>query len=262
MAWKEERGAGRAAVAGAHTLAHSDDAKSRVHEATKVAGRSWVKPLVAGVAGVVLVVGGVVVAQALTGGDDGREPAADQGSPSVRPTPTPSPTPSTPTPEEILDQSQPAGTWKLTRVGKTQTERGGRVKPFKFREQDNNWTFATEGCTDEVCRGTVSSTSGNTFSYVWDGDQLVVKHPKSDLVSREEKVACYDRDTGEILPIEESAARYTYHYSYSPFTGSATELTGTSTVRIDYEFFGTCTPDSDDIVEYAYEWRLHRLDAS
>ena len=85
MAWKETRGTSRVALAAARHVAHSDDAKTRTDEATRLPVRSPRPRVLAGVgavksrrllaiagasAAVVVVVGGTAAVVAATGSDD------------------------------------------------------------------------------------------------------------------------------------------------------------------------------------------------
>jgi hypothetical protein len=235
-------------LAGARHVAHADDAKGRSDEASRPPGRS-LRPRVLAGAGVALVVLALIAFLLMRGGDKPTDRAA-----LVDVEPTPSSSPRSPTPADVLTESAPTGVWKVVVVGRTLTTRGGQTKPLKQREDPIMWTFPAAACSDTQCSGTVSSSSGKEFSFTWDGQRLVVA--REDAVYRNKKEACVDTDTGVVQPIEQSAARITWHYHYNPFVGSASRLVGTSVTRTTYEFFGTCEPHDSDTVKATYEWRM------
>lgn len=253
MAWKDARGSTRVAVTGVRQVAHADDsgsrAKSRHDESTRAAQRSLSPRVLVG-AGAVLVVLALVAFLAFRGGDSG----VAAGTPSTTPAPTASASPTGPSPVEVLTASAPAGTWKLVMVGRSTTTRGGKTTPFHARGQATTWTFPAAQCSDQSCEGVITSSSGRTFPFTWDGNRLVVTH--DDTVRHDKKRACIDNDTGQVLPIDESAATATYHDRFSPFKGSADRLVSTDRIRTTYEFFGTCHPGPDDTVLTVYDWVL------
>ena len=252
MSWEETRGAARVAVAGARSVAHADDAKARSDEATRLPARSLRPRVLAGV-GVAVVVLALIAFLAFRGDADKADPAA-----SAKVGSTPSATPSAPTPAELLTEAAPSGVYKVTIVGRTTTLRGGQTRPNKERGDPLRWTLPAAACSDTQCSGTISSSSGNTFPFTWDGRRLAVTHP--DDVTRNKKEACVDTETGAVQPIEEAAARITWHYHYGSFVGTSDLLVGTSVTRTTYEFFGTCEPGPTDPVKAVYEWRLTRVE--
>jgi hypothetical protein len=248
VAWEETRGSTSVAVASARQVAHADDAKSRVDEASRLPTRS-LRPRVLVGAGVGLAVLGLVAFLVLRGGDEESPEAA-------APEPTSEPTGAAPaeqTAAEVLAGSVPSGEWRVVQKADQQIQRNGASQPFKAREE-NTWTFPAADCSDAVCSGVIQSSSGRTFAFSWNGRKLDVT--RTETVSRDKKRACIDRTTGEVLDIAESAARVTYRYSYSPLTGTPDRMTGKQTTRISYEFFGTCTPGPTDIVRYTYKWTM------
>ena len=62
-------------------------------------------------------------------------------------------------------------------------------------------------CSETQCSGTISSSSGKTFAFSWDGRKLVVT--RENTTRRDKKQACVNKETGEVQPIETSAARAT-----------------------------------------------------
>ena len=247
MAWEETRGSTRAAVGPTRQLAHADDAKARVDEATRLPRRS-LRPRVLAGAGAGLAVVGLVAFLALRGGDAESERAS-----APEPSAEPSAAEAEPTASEVLAGSVPAGEWRVVVKDGRQIHRSGASEPVEGREE-NSWTFPAADCSDTMCSGTLESSSGRSFTFTWNGRKLDVT--RTETVSRDKKRACIDRDTGEVMPIEESAARATYHFSYQPFTGTPERMTSEQTTRMSYEFFGTCTPGPADIVRFTWQWTM------
>lgn len=254
MAWEETRGASRVVVASARHVAHADDAKARTDEASRMPVRSM-RPRVLAGAGAAVVVLALIALVAFRGDADEADRAA-----LAKPKATPSATPSAPTRAQVLTEAAPSGVYRLVIVGRTTTTRGGQTKPLKERDDPMTWTLPAADCSDTQCSGTITSSSGNTFPFTWDGRRLAVTH--ADDVSRNNKAACVDTETGAVQPIAESAARTTWHYHYGSFVGTADRLVGTSVTRTTYEFFGTCKPSPSDQVKATYEWRLTPAESS
>jgi hypothetical protein len=252
--WEETRGASRVVVAGARNLAHADDAKSRADEASRLPVRS-IRPRVLAGAGAAVVVLALIAFLAFRGDADKADPAA-----LAKVQATPSATPSAPTPADVLTEAAPTGVYKVVIVGRTTTTRGGQTKPLKERDDPLTWTLPVAECSDTQCSGTITSSSGNTFPFTWDGRRLAVT--REDDVTRNKKEACIDTETGAVMPIAESAARITWHYHYGQFVGTPDRLVGSSVTRTTYEFFGTCEPSPDDQVKATYEWRLTPVETS
>jgi hypothetical protein len=254
MAWKETRGSSRVALAAARHVAHADDAKARTDEATRLPTRSLRPRVLAGV-GASVVVLALVAFLAVRGGaaDDETHPAA-----LVESTPSASATPTEPTPADVLEESHPSGVWKLVIVGRTTTTRGGTTTPLKGKGDPVEWTFPAASCSDTQCSGTISSSSGREFPFSWDGRRLDVT--RTGLVEHGKKQACVDVETGEPRPIETSADRITYRFSYGPFTGGPGRMTAKATTRISYEWFGDCEPHATDPVRETYAWVLTPID--
>ena len=214
MSWEETRGSAHVAVGSARRFAHADDAKSRADEATRLPTKTLRPRLLTGV-GAGAAVLGLVAFLAFRGGDaaeaDRAKPVAERSSPSA--------SPSEATQEEVMAESAPQGEWRVTTFGRTLTTRGGSTRKFKDVGDPVFWTFPDGSCTATGCSGTISSSSGKTFAYTWNGRRLVVT--REDDMRRDPKRACIDRDTGEVQPIESSASRATYRYRLGPFTGTA-----------------------------------------
>lgn len=258
MAWKEARGSTRVVVAVARSVAHSDDAKSRTHDASSLARRGFPrKLLIGGIALALVVVGGVVAVFALGGEDSSpakRTALIDVPSPSI------SAAAAGPSPEETMASSQPAGVWRAQVVGRTSVTRSGATKPYRHKEKATRWTFSSDSCNAAGCSGKVSSNSGSDFDYTWNGRKLVVV--RKGLTSTTDKLACVDPDTGQPVPIADAAARDTYTYAFAPFTGSATSMTSRIIVNVSTEFFGTCKATPDDTVKFIEDQVIAQLQVS
>ncbi len=253
MAWEEARGSSRVVVAAAHQVAHADDAKSRVDEASRLPTKS-LRPRVLTAVGVGVALLVLVAVLALRGGDDAdpdRVALVDDEA-------TPSAAPSEPTPAEVLAESQPSGDWKLVIFDRTVVQRDGTTRKLNTKGDSVTWTFPAVACSDSQCSGTITSSSGREFPFTWNGDRLRVTRP--DKVERDVKRPCVDTVTGEEEPIAVSAFRTTNHYSLKPFTGSASRLTAPATTRVTYEVFGTCKVSPQDDVLGTYEWVMTRKD--
>ncbi len=249
MTWEDTRGASRVVVTGVRQVAHADDAKSRVDEASRLPTKS-LRPRVLVGAGAAVVVLALIAFLMLRGGEDTTDRAALTKAPV---TPSAS-TPIEPTAAEVLRESAPSGVFKLVIVGVSSTTRGGQTTPLKDRSDPVKWTLPVADCSDTQCSGTISSSSGRTFPFTWDGRRLLVA--LDDSAERDKKRACVDIQTGEVRPIETSAARLTWHYHYGPFTGSPERFVSRSVTRTTYEFFGDCEPQPGDDVKAVYEWRM------
>jgi hypothetical protein len=249
VAWEETRGTARVSVGSAHRLAHADDAKSRADEASRLPVRSLPRRMLAGAGLAVLALVAFLALRGGDGGDGGDETgvraAAEIASPSV--------TPGEPSPAELLAQSLPTGSWRVVVEGDEQILRNGTTSHFKAREV-NTWTFPVADCSDSVCAGTVESSSERSFPFTWNGRKLDVTRP--DTVTKDKKRACIDQVTGQVMPIDEAAARVTYHYAFGPFTGTGHRMTSKETTRLTYEFFGTCHATPNDTVSYTYKWTM------
>jgi hypothetical protein len=252
MSWEETRGSAHGAVGASRQLAHADDAKSRVDESSRLPTKS-LRPRVLTAVGAVVAVLVLVAFLALRGGlDDDVDRAA-----LVDEVATPSATPSEPTPAEVLAESQPSGDWKLVIFNRTLTQRDGTTRPNKGKSDPATWTFPAAACSDAQCSGSITSSSGREFPFTWDGEKLRVTRPET--TERDKKRACIDEDTGQVMPIQESAARATWHYSLNPFVGSAEQMTSKAVTRVTFEFFGTCTPSPTDEVRGDFEWVMTRI---
>jgi serine/threonine-protein kinase len=258
MAWKDTRGSTRSVITTTRSMVHADDAKSRTDDAHSAARRGFPRKLLIGGAVLALVVVGGVVAVFALNGDD--SPTSAGRAVAVVPTPSVSPVAEEPTPEDVLAESLPTGLWRAQIVGRSKVLRDGTTQPFDYHEKATRWTFASDACTAHVCTGTVSSTSGSDFDYTWNGRKLVVV--REGLTSTSDKAACVDTETGEPVPITEAAARDTFDYAFSPFTGSATSMTSKLVIQVSTEYFGTCKPTPKDTVRFLEEQVITQLQKS
>lgn len=254
MAWEETRGQARVSVGVTRQVAHADDAKSRVDEVPRVQMRALRPRVLAGVGAGALVLA-LVAAFALRGGEEKADTAAP-----IEPSATPSPSATAPTAAEVLEESSPSGTWRLVVTGISTTTRGGDTSPLEYRDDPVEWTFPAASCTDAQCTGSITSSSGSEFPFSWDGRNLSVQ--RTNTVQRGKKAACVDIVTGEVRPIEQSAARLTWTYRYGSFSGSAKRMVARSTTRTSYEFFGDCEPQPGDEVKATFKWVLTPLETT
>ena len=196
MAWEETRGTSRVALAAARHVAHADDAKTRTDEATRLPVRSPRPRLLVG-AGAALVVLALVAFLALRGGADDTRAAALVKHPFGLPAAV------GPSPPRFSGNHIPLGCGSWSSSAAPSTTRGGTTKPLKG-EGGPVMDLPAASCSDTRCTGTITSSSGRTFPFTWDGHRLVVTH--SDLLERGKKSACVDTVTGEVQPIALSAA--------------------------------------------------------
>jgi len=159
---------------------------------------------------------------------------------------------------ESITQSQPMGRWRAQVIGRSQLLRSGVRVPLDYRQQPTTWTFTSESCSADGCTGTVSSSSGRSFPYTWDGRELVVDRRLTD---KSGKVACFD-ESGDSVPIPEGAASHTYRYSFGSFAGSADRLTSRLVIEISTEFSGSCQATPDDPLTYVEDQVLRKLPES
>jgi hypothetical protein len=249
MAWKDARGSTHVVVSTVRHVAHSDDAKSRTHDASQLARKGFPRKLLVGGTSLGLVVAAVVVALAVNGrGDDPPRQIAAVGGTSVSAAPSPSSEPAVASPEDVMAQSQPSGVWKAQTIGRFSINRAGARKKTTYKDKATRWTLTSSSCTADGCTGTIASTSGNSFVYQWSGQRLVVTREDETFVDK--KRACVDLDTGEVMPIAQSAARVTYHYVFGAFHGTGGTMTSRVTTTFTYEFFGDCHATPDDTMTY------------
>ena len=261
--------AGGAAVvasgAGATVVAHG--LPPAVTATTQVAvktGRRVAPKLIAAGGAAVVAAAAVVTAVVLTSSDD--EPDASGASPT-------STAPSSLSPEEIADQQRqekqdaletavPDGRYWFKWENVSTQRDGTDLKPD--RESGGPWRFDASGCTASRCQGAIDAGKGGAdLTFTWDGTTLDIS--RDPTVEKNDKEACVDTVTGETLPIEESAARWTAKYSYPPVPlrpgpdGSLpATFSVTRTAHYTWEFFGTCEKGPQDIVLQRSTWTFSR----
>lgn len=252
MTWEDPRPAMRAATGAARQVAHAEDAKHRIDEAsaTRViaaprARPKWLAPVLAGAAVMVVLAG--AGALALTGGSDSADPSPEPPGTTAAESPTAEPTEGT-----AVEDTQPRGVYTVTSKLLPTDLRGGGTRK-EAGAKPATWTFKPDGCTDTECVGTIKSSSGAKISYVYDGTGL--KLAREPVTSPKE--ACVDTVTGEVRPIEESAAIHHYKYSYDPLRfqpgepGEPPQLASWRVRgRVTIDFFGDCEPDPTNPVQY------------
>ncbi|AXT85682.1 hypothetical protein C6I20_11100 [Aeromicrobium sp. A1-2] len=135
--------------------------------------------------------------------------------------------------EKAFADAAPDGAWSLKSTivtTKFSGEKAGDTSTV-------TWTFASD-CAALTCAGSITSSSGNTFGYTWDGAALQIA---SKTESAEEKCIAYA--TGEEIP--GSSVHAEFVNTYSPWTSSTsatppTELAGTSTLVKTFSDYVNC----------------------
>jgi serine/threonine-protein kinase len=224
--------------------------------------RVGVKTLVAAGATAAVVVAGVVVGLTLADNDDGASDAG--GAPTSEPTLSEAEQRAIEREEKIeeLETAVPTGRYRYQWKGVETRRDGGKANR---QTAEGTWNFSAPDCTARGCTGSISSnTPGASLTFTWDGTTMAVD--RKPAVERGEKAACVDTVTGEVLPIEESAARWTAAYEYQPAEvtpgpdGTLPDrfrLTREATVT--WEFFGTCEKGPHDTVATSATWVLTRV---
>lgn len=148
-------------------------------------GRRMSKTAIAGIAAAVVLVGGGATAVALSGGDDDPEPVASD----TTETAESSSPPEEPEPDPVVD-TVPSGEYTYRSVV-TKTESAA----YKVGDETVRiWTIEADCTSATSCGGTITSTSGSTFEFVWDGKKMV--RPMND-PSFTQQGTCSDDVTGE-----------------------------------------------------------------
>ena len=213
--------------------------------------------LIGGVAAAVVLVGGGVAVASRGGDDNSNSAAPDAGSSSAAADATPSDD-AVAVDEPTLEELQPTGVWDLNQDGTKEIHRDGSRKAVTF--DPATWTITPIGCTATECNGTIKSSGGAEYTYVWSGTEMILHR---DALT-EPKAACVDTASGQPKPIEEAAAIARTTYKYPTFVvtldadGVPTTLTGASKSTTKYRFFGTCEPSPKDVVGYAGPFTVTR----
>jgi hypothetical protein len=143
----------------------------------------------------------------------------------------------------VPQDSAPGGVWKISFVHGTYTTRGGTTKKVT-KSPPSVWTFQPSSCNAQTCVGIISSSSGRTFPYTWDGHALVV----TSKPIRNKRQACVTISTGVVEPFEQGSASDVHVQKIGPFTGSATRMTASESEKVSYKFYGDCKPGDTDTV--------------
>ena len=182
-----------------------------------------------GVAVAALIAGTAVAVPVLTSDDDDAaagsagQPGGTEGDP---PTATEPPKPT-------FEELAPSGTYRFTQTTISSNVPGEKVGSTVTRV----WTFNAT-CRQSACHGTISSTSGATFRYGWDGDELLVTAPQGGVSYREGPCADH-HGNGE--PVPGSHFKETTVVAFGPLTatspsaeGPPERFSGIQTKRITY----------------------------
>lgn len=240
MTWEDARGGGfKTAARGAHMVAHHEQAKSRHDEShglkTHGAGRKWLVGAGAAVTVAVVVVAVTVVAHGSSGKSAAASPTAPRTGVAASTAPSASAEPAAAV--VTVADTQPVGRYVL-HTSERQTERGGgHVGPVK---QKFRWTIKSDGCTATTCTGTIASSSGALYTYVWDGGTLTMSRPP---VTSDKQVCTFD--DGSSAPLSEAAYSTTSTYVIPPTSVAVTDrppdvIKGSYRYNVEYKHFGDC----------------------
>lgn len=257
-----------AAGGGAATTVVAEGLPSAVTATTQVAvrtGRRVAPKLVAAAGAATVVAAGVVTAVVLTSSSGDGE-GSDTAPPTSETTSLSAEQLAEQQREEhvaALEAAVPGGRYFFDWVNVATRRDGSDMKPDK--EHGGPWVFDASGCTAGGCHGTITSgtSGGASLTFTWDGRVLDIT--RKPTVEPGDKEACVDTTTGEVLPIEESAARWTATYAYPPVRlrpGADGALPATfavtRTAKYTWEFFGTCEKGSQDVVRQRSTWTFSR----
>ena len=160
---------------------------------------------------------------------------------------------------EDLEAGVPLGVYEWRSPPTVNRLRNGSTS----RDEPSNgtWRFPNVGCTPQRCAGTVTSSSGSTWNFQWDGASLSIRRPSQ----RTDRTACVDTATGEPVPIEESSAIASYQYDVGPVTvkrgrdeGAPAGFRFSYDATASYKFFGTCEEQPTDVVGWTSDLILTR----
>lgn len=235
-------GAGGGAVAGvaAPTVVIDSAAiATGAGTAGKAAGKGLKWPLLAGAAAVV-VIGAAGAAVVISGNDDGDADSSAAVAPTTAPT-----TPAETTDEEpTIEDLQPTETYRLVHKIVSSDFPEDKIGSTTTRV----WTFKPDDCGAKKCAGDIKSSSGSSFTYVWNGDTLVLG-PIDPYVY---EGRCVDDVTGEKVPGSHYKATRTYQNTPLSVTRTAPDGTpvafrGTQRVKeVTSELSDGCK-DSDGV---------------
>jgi eukaryotic-like serine/threonine-protein kinase len=75
-------------------------------------------------------------------------------------------------PEPTVEETQPSGRFRGTVRFQRIVPPNGAVDASVREPENRVWTLAPQTCTERVCRGSISSSSGAAYDYTWNGSQL------------------------------------------------------------------------------------------
>ena len=136
-------------------------------------------------------------------------------------------------PVPTLRDLTPTGKYRFTRTLISSTY----DQKLPHREH-RTWTLDLGRCQESSCAGSVKSSSGSRFKYVWNGTRLVIIPPKGGRTSFEG--ACVDETTGDDVPGSRGRVVETVRWPSLRVTeeggdGIARQLEGTQRVSTTYE---------------------------
>lgn len=262
-------GGGAAVVAGGGATVVAQGLPPAVTATTQVAvrtGRRLAPKLIAAAGATAVVAAAVVTAVVVLSSDDqGDAGGATAPASETSPTLTPEQVAAQERQEkqEALEAAVPDGRYWFRWENVNTRRDGTNLKPD--RETGGPWVFDASGCTAGGCQGSIKSGKGgaSSLTFTWDGRSLDLT--REPTVEPGKKEACVDTVTGEVLPIGESAARWTANYAYPPVPlrpgpdGSMPQTFSVSrTTRYTWEFFGTCEKGPQDVVSARSTWTFSR----
>ncbi|QZY30466.1 serine/threonine-protein kinase [Nocardioides coralli] len=195
-----------------------------------------------GAGAVLVVVGGTAATIALTG-DDGDAPEA------VAPVAAGESAAAEEEEPPTLEELTPSGRFAFTRTRVAST-----YDPPGQKQETTRWALDVRRCQgEEVCSGSIKSSSGSTFKYTWNGKRLDVTPPKNGRDVYEG--LCVDTVTGEESP--GTWGRATTVVTWLPLrtvkvdeSGFPVRLTGTQKWRTTYEGLTDCDDSPADTATY------------
>lgn len=172
---------------------------------------------------------GATVSACSSGGDEsnpGAVPSAASGSPVVDARVNGPPVPT-------LQDLTPTGKYRFTRTLISSTY--DQKLP---RRENRIWTLDLGQCQESSCAGSVKSSSGSRFRYVWNGTNLVIIPPKGGRTAF--TGACVDETTGDDVQGSRGRVVETVRWPSLRVTeeggdGIARQLAGTQRVSTTYE---------------------------
>lgn len=195
----------------------------------KAAGSGTRRLVTLGAAAAVVIAGATAATFALTD-ESSHDPESAGPSASASPAAEEEDVPPPPT----LEDQSPSGRFKFTRILVSSTY--DQQLP---RRESRAWTLDLRRCQeDQVCSGTIESSSGSTFKYSWNGKRFDVTPPKGGKSVFEGP--CVDEVTGE--DVAGSRGRVTDYVFWEPLRATKTNdagipvrMEGGQRVRTTYE---------------------------